>query len=310
MYIYDEFNFDNISPYLRYIHIDAAIDGRSDEYIIPWRRIYDYELILLVSGELEIETENDKYTLKGGDVHIMPPLLRHKRVGRDLIVLYSVHFDLFYTGKKDDFSALEVYSGPILALRNKSETMIKKGIEDDRVLMNRPLYTLNNFELPNKMAVSDLKSYVQILNETKDIFEAKKFGYELELKICVLKILKNIISDMHNEKVHQRLSKYDKKIITCIETIKKDFTHKINIDEMAVEAGFTPSYFRRLFKKITNKSPSEYIINLRIDQAIDYMKTGVYSISEISKKVGYDDVHYFSRLFKNKKGCSPTNFMI
>ena len=46
-----------------------------------------------------------------------------------------------------------------------------------------------------------------------------------------------------------------------------------------------------------------------MEQAKKLFMTGKYNISEVGYMVGYDDMHYFSRLFKQKVGCSPTAFI-
>jgi len=187
-----EINFYNISPYLRYIHVDDCIHGG---YLIPWRQIYDYELVFVLSGNLHVKTERDEYTLTSGDVHIMPPFLRHTRYSDAPIYLYSLHFDLSYMGESNDFSCLEVYSAPIQKyLQQHTEIAV------DERFIHRPYYSLSNVELPQKLEVSDTSVYVKILNQMLDVFDKKPFGFELDLKICILQLLRHIISDMHSKK--------------------------------------------------------------------------------------------------------------
>ena len=64
-----------------------------------------------------------------------------------------------------------------------------------------------------------------------------------------------------------------------------------------------------IFKHQMNRAPLEYIIDYRMEQAKRLFMTKKYNISEVSYMVGYDDMHYFSRLFKQKVGCSPTDFI-
>jgi transcriptional regulator GlxA family with amidase domain len=52
-------------------------------------------------------------------------------------------------------------------------------------------------------------------------------------------------------------------------------------------------------------APSDYVINLRINVACDLLKSSDMSIKEIAASVGYDNAHFFSKLFKKKTGVSP-----
>jgi YesN/AraC family two-component response regulator len=68
-------------------------------------------------------------------------------------------------------------------------------------------------------------------------------------------------------------------------------------------------YIGWLFKKQYNLSPHAFLISVRIDEAKKLLKSGKYMINEIAEKVGYDDIAYFSRLFKLKEGSSPLNYL-
>ena len=50
----------------------------------------------------------------------------------------------------------------------------------------------------------------------------------------------------------------------------------------------------------------QYILNIRINNAVSLLETTDYNVTEISAFVGYDNPLYFSRVFKEKKGISPS----
>ena len=77
---------------------------------------------------------------------------------------------------------------------------------------------------------------------------------------------------------------------------------------MADELGLDRSYLHRIFKAATGASPQEYLLDLRIRKACDLLQRTDLSVSIISRSVGYEDTLYFSRLFKKKKGVSPTGY--
>ncbi|MCW8132999.1 MAG: helix-turn-helix transcriptional regulator [Planctomycetota bacterium] len=65
---------------------------------------------------------------------------------------------------------------------------------------------------------------------------------------------------------------------------------------------------RKLFVENTGKTPLQYLTALRVDEAQHLLRYGGYSVKEISRRVGYEDPYYFSRLFKKWVGVSPENF--
>ena len=68
------------------------------------------------------------------------------------------------------------------------------------------------------------------------------------------------------------------------------------------------SWFLRNFKQVTMKSPMQYILSIRINNAVSLLETTDYNVTEISAIVGYENPLYFSRIFKKQKGVSPSEY--
>lgn len=87
-----------------------------------------------------------------------------------------------------------------------------------------------------------------------------------------------------------------------------DFSYndEFNLTDLSGIAGCTVPHFCNKFKSLFNYSPIDYLVNRRIDIAKNFLDSTDMSIGEISHKVGYDDVYYFSRLFKKRTGLSPS----
>ena len=56
------------------------------------------------------------------------------------------------------------------------------------------------------------------------------------------------------------------------------------------------------------KSPMQYILSIRINNAVSLLETTDYNVTEISAIVGYENPLYFSRIFKKQKGVSPSEY--
>lgn len=78
------------------------------------------------------------------------------------------------------------------------------------------------------------------------------------------------------------------------------FYENVDLVAFSQQYGFSPNYFRKIFKQILNCAPNEYLINVRLNEAKKLLKLGYYTVQTVSEMVGYDDIHYFSRLFKKK----------
>ena len=68
------------------------------------------------------------------------------------------------------------------------------------------------------------------------------------------------------------------------------------------------SWFSRNFKQFTAKSPMQYVVSVRINNAVSMLGCTSYNINEVANIVGYDNPLYFSRIFKKVKGVSPSEY--
>lgn len=82
----------------------------------------------------------------------------------------------------------------------------------------------------------------------------------------------------------------------------------LSIAKIAGEFSLNPSYMGTAFKKANNISILQYMANVRLEAALMLLKENRYKISEVAEMVGYSDVFYFSKRFKNAYGCPPKDY--
>lgn len=82
------------------------------------------------------------------------------------------------------------------------------------------------------------------------------------------------------------------------------------IREIARQAGYSLDHFTRVFKQSMAMSPQEYLIRARIDRARRLLHESSLSISQIAAVLGYTDVYFFSRQFKQKTGLAPRDYRV
>lgn len=97
-----------------------------------------------------------------------------------------------------------------------------------------------------------------------------------------------------------------------IEEITDNFyDYDIELSSILKKSGYSEDYIRAQFKKITGKTPTEFLTETRISHAcylIDTYRNSV-SLADISEKCGYTDYVYFSRRFKQIMGVSPRKYI-
>ncbi len=99
-----------------------------------------------------------------------------------------------------------------------------------------------------------------------------------------------------------------RRILKVKNYISKNYMDELRLPDLASLAGMSSSAFSRFFKLHTGRNISEYIIDLRLGYAARMLVDTAKSISEIGFDCGFNNLSNFNRIFKKKKGCSPSEF--
>lgn len=82
----------------------------------------------------------------------------------------------------------------------------------------------------------------------------------------------------------------------------------LRIELIAEQLGFTPRAFSRKFKKVSGRTPSEFIKEVRFEQAARLLKTTTLTVQEVMYRVGISNKSYFYREFQLKYGVKPKEY--
>lgn len=78
--------------------------------------------------------------------------------------------------------------------------------------------------------------------------------------------------------------------------------------DVAKELPMGYSKFRKAFKSITGMSPTQYYLHIRLKKAKELLSSTTLNIDQVAQQTGFDDLFYFSKLFKKKNGVTPSSF--
>ncbi len=100
----------------------------------------------------------------------------------------------------------------------------------------------------------------------------------------------------------------DEDIVQAQMWLQDNYSRDIRLSEVAERFEMSVRSFNRRFKAATNKSPLQYLQEIRIQTAKDLLKTSNLTISEIAFKVGYSDMGHFTGLFKKLLSTTPSEY--
>lgn len=101
---------------------------------------------------------------------------------------------------------------------------------------------------------------------------------------------------------HRRL------IEKATEYMKHHFTKAISLQDVADHVAVSKNYFSEMFKRVTGQNFIDYLIQLRLKRSSVLLQTTTLKVYEVAEMSGFNDVKYFSRLFKKMMKMSPAEF--
>lgn len=242
------------------------------------------QIYYFISGSAKLECGKNNFEAQANDLVVVNPNELHYLESRsDNLVFYTIRFE------------------PTFLFSNHVDLLQAKYLS--------PI-TLNRIEFSNL-----IKNDIELISLVKNIlteYFSKEIGYELAIKgdiyCLVVKLLRNHIHHILSQ------SDLDEKEATLVrfmpvfEMIEHKYNEKITLNELASTVGLSVHHFCRCFKQLTGKTTTDYINNIRLDKAIYYLKQTDYNITEIALMCGFENINYFSRIFKKYHFTSPSQY--
>lgn len=156
-----------------------------------------------------------------------------------------------------------------------------------------------------------MSAIMKIYSRLEEITETQPGFYRV---IKLLEILYELSMDNDFHKLasssfaNVSVSTESRRVRKVEEYIDLNYKQEVRLQTLSDLAGMTASAFSRFFKLRTGKTVQEYIIDVRIGHAARQLVDTSKSIAEICIDCGFNNISNFNRIFKKKKGCSPSLF--
>jgi AraC-like DNA-binding protein len=254
------------------------------EYPPHWHQAI--EVVYVPEGSLKIGVNNEIYTLKsrdiqiisGGDVHYFVP--QPKSINRVILHFEMAFFESFATIVKDKrFSRI---------LLKESDTMERQDGVDVHGMLEAQI--------------------LGIIGEDA----AKQEGYRIALKARLYDILVILLRyvPMETYSAHEKNRHLNRleRLGSVFKYVEGNYNTNITLEEIAMVANFSAYYFTRFFKEATGMTFGKYVNNYRVAKAAEYLIDTNDTITEVVFKSGFGSIKTFNRVFKQIKGCSPSQY--
>ena len=240
-------------------------------------------LVYVISGEAIFQMGEIRYLLKSGDALLIPADTAYTADTDDMCDYYFFHF----TGEMELNPVPEPYP------------WMEKDFSFDL-----PLASNSKISLLQKTETAEFFSrFYSSMIECEDLHNSATFSGRLAIDniLCRLLLMLAQIAEKRHL-VSMRPLVLDK----MLSYIRKHLTSPITTAELCEFCGVSESYAARIFKKHLNTTMTRYITDQKLSYACELMRNTGMNISQIASYLGFCDVFYFSRRFKEKYGKAPT----
>ena len=188
-------------------------------------------------------------------------------------------------------------AGPSIFLTCKFNGEKSKIMEKDFTVVRDLIPSANN-RIANRIMLFD-----ELFNNLTKGFHNANYQY---INLCFGHLLATFIYASRTS--DDLMEEQNPGISRSIQFMEQNLDKKLSLNEIADEAGYSPSYLTTLFRKKTGYSPLSYFSHLKITKACEYLDYSKQKIKEISFLMGYTDPYHFSKDFQKKMGLSPRNY--
>lgn len=249
---------------------------------------YFLEMIYMNSGEADMQAGGSVYHCKAGDMVLFHPKGVHS--------ITSDNPDgLRYSVIKVDINRIALPSDYAPKIRSIFKAAEQRGMG---VFFSREQADLLNAK----------EIFSTCIRET----QARRYGFDVMVRSCIQQLLIGVLRIWQesgfiiNEEVFAEDSVYD--IYSITEYIDENLSKGIKVSDISQMCGMSYSYFAKRFQRLYGKTCKEYMEEMRIVKAEEFLLFTDFDLTYISQETGFSDCSHLIKSFKRRNGVTPKQF--
>lgn len=185
-------------------------------------------------------------------------------------------------------------------------------IDEPSVIYDVDFSLMERLQIASPSLKSRLKLLTTLPDNCSSFFTLKADGIVRSILENILVTNSKAMREARQLKVIKKSTRVEmyKRLCVAKDWIDSNFNRSISLTDMAEIAHLNSQHFLRLFKQLFRKTPHQYLIEVRLEEAKRLIATSTLSISEICNRVGWDSLASFSKLFKHRAGFCPSDFRL
>ncbi|QHQ61533.1 helix-turn-helix domain-containing protein [Anaerocolumna sedimenticola] len=260
------------------------------DYIYEGESHNFWEFVYVDKGEVEIMAGTEGYKLKQGDVIFHKPnefhnLWANGKAGPNLMVIS------FFCSSP----SMSYFENKILSIGENERLLLAKIKKEAEGSFSSPLYvsTLEKLE-KREITLFGGEQLIKLYLEMFLIYLVRK-GSSITKEIR----LSSAVKERSEESIVNKIVNY----------LQSNIYDNITFEDVCKFAHMSKTTLKTVFKSKSGTGVIEYYKLLKIEEAKKLMREEALNFTEISEKLGYSSVHYFSKHFKKSTGMTPTEYI-
>ena len=222
-------------------------------------------------------------------------------VTKDSITVINSNELHYLEGLSDDLSFYVIRIDPTFLFSNQVDLLQTKYLTP----LAQSRISFQNL-IENDTQISDCVT--RIIHE----YFSREIGFGLAVKSSVYQLivllLRGYVAKILTKEEFETRTSILQRFDSVFQFIQDHYAEKISLKELAENVNISTCHFCRTFKQMTGKTTSDYINGVRLEKAVALLEQKELNITEIAIRCGFDDVNYFSRLFRKYYSTTPTRF--
>lgn len=272
---------------IRFIYNDDELIVADALRDIPDFRTYKMAFNVIVQcrrGEAQFELGNEAINFYAGQIFISHS---HVTIGR---IMVSPDFD-----------------GSVICI---SDQLLKTILQAQLGIWNRALYQRHYLIFKHEEQTEGRDEVGEMVIEN---FRRSTSPFKQDILVCLLRvaclmICERIMNQEHTETYKVKGARMDVLFQRFLENLSRRKVKKVSVAEYASELCITPKYLSTICRKVSGKSPVEWISEYVIQDITFYLLTTDLSAKEIATKMGFPNSSFFGKYVREHLGLSPTAY--
>ena len=258
------------------------VDSSHPRYAMTLHWHKEFEILRVLSGSFDAYIDNDFYHVSQGEALLINCGSLHR--GEPCGCVYEcLVFD----------AAMLMKSGIESLLRSIHPVI-------SRTVSIQPFCTAED-----EYIMKSINALFDEITEKKEFYELRMFSHFFAL-FAGLYSGGRVIGPEEEKKDGMQL----RCMMKMLNWIDEHYTEAISLDDLSEISGLNEKYLCRFFRKYTNQTPLDYINHRRIEAACVALTQEGKSVTEAAMENGFNDLSYFSKLFRRIKGFSPREYAV